>query len=116
MPAGAIRAKPAFTPVLKEDAVWHFFPRDEQAAKRVADGRWQHPPAPVNWKVREPMAAPLAVRRNLELGLTAVVMAPAEDCLGIYSPYGEEGHGSIYLGLLGGDLKAGQSASGRCGW
>ncbi|MCU0871266.1 MAG: hypothetical protein MUE50_02880, partial [Pirellulaceae bacterium] len=60
-----------FVPALKEDAVWHVFPRDGEVAKLVGDGRWQHPPAPVTWTVRNPLAAPLAIRRNPELGLTA---------------------------------------------
>jgi hypothetical protein len=102
-----------FVPALKEDAVWHVFPRDGEVAKLVGDGRWQHPPAPVTWTVRNPLAAPLAIRRNPELGLTALVMSPPEDCFAVYTPYGEEGHGSLYLGLLGCDVKAGQTATGR---
>jgi hypothetical protein len=100
-------------PALKEDAVWHVFPRDGEVAKLVGDGRWQHPPAPVTWTVRNPLAGPLAIRRNPELGLTALVMSPPEDCFAVYTPYGEEGHGSLYLGLLGRDVKAGQTATGR---
>ncbi|MCU0979951.1 MAG: hypothetical protein MUF25_12395 [Pirellulaceae bacterium] len=102
-----------FVPALKEDAVWHVFPRDGEVAKLVGDGRWQHPPAPVTWTVRNPLAAPLAIRRNPELGLTALLMSPPEDCFAVYTPYGEEGHGSLYLGLLGCDVKAGQTATGR---
>ena len=49
--AAAGQAK--FVPALKEDAVWHVFPRDGEVAKLVGDGRWQHPPAPVTWTVRE---------------------------------------------------------------
>jgi hypothetical protein len=52
------------------------------------------------------------MRRHPELGLTALVMSPPEDCLAVYTPYGEEGHSSLYLGLLGGDVKAGQTATG----
>jgi hypothetical protein len=102
-----------FIPALKEDAVWHVFPRDGEVAKLVSDGRWQHPPAPVTWTVRNQLAGPLAIRRNPELGLTALVMSPPEDCFAVYTPYGEEGHGSLYLGLLGRDVKAGQTATGR---
>ena len=105
--------QPKFVPALKSDGVWQVFPRNDQAAALVADGRWQHPPAPVTWTVRNRLSAPLALRRHPELGLTAVVMSPPEDCLAVYTPYGEEGHGSLYLGLLGGDLKAGQTATGR---
>ena len=105
--------QPKFVPALKADGVWQVFPRNDEAATLVADGRWQHPPAPVTWTVRNRLAAPLAMRRHPELGLTALVMSPPEDCLAVYTPYGEEGHGSLYLGLLGGDVKAGQTATGR---
>jgi hypothetical protein len=112
---GQTGAEPAaaFVPALRADGVWHVFPRDDAAAQRIADGRWRHPPAPVTWVVRNRLAAPVALRRNPELGLTALVMAPATDCFAAYTPFGEEGHGSLYLSLLGGDLRAGQSATGR---
>ncbi len=109
--AAAGQAK--FIPALKEDAVWQVFPRDAEVAKLVGDGRWQHPPAPVTWTIRNQLARPLAIRRNAELGLTALVMSPPEDCFAVYTPYGEEAHGSLYLGLLGRDVKAGQTAIGR---
>jgi hypothetical protein len=105
--------QPKFVPALQPDGVWQVFPRDEEVAKLVTDGRWQHPPAPVTWTIRQRLASPLAVRRHPELGLTALVMSPPDDCFAVYTPYGEEGHFSLYLGLLGGDLKAGQSATGR---
>ena len=109
----AISGQPKFVPALKEDGVWQVFPRDDEVAKLVTDGRWQHPPAPVTWTTRSPLASPLAVRRHPELGLTALVMSPPDDCFAVYTPYGEEGHGSLYLGLLGRDVKSGQAATGR---
>jgi hypothetical protein len=109
----AATGRATFIPALKEDAVWHVFPRDGEVAQLVGDGRWKHPPAPVTWSVRNPLAGPLAIRRNPELGLTALVMSPPEDCFAVYTPYGEEGHGSLYLGLLGCDVKAGQTVTGR---
>jgi len=109
----AASGQPKFVPALKADGVWQVLPRNDEAAALVADGRWQHPPAPVTWTVRNRLAAPLAMRRHPELGLTALVMSPPEDGLAVYTPYGEEGHASLYLGLLGGDVKAGQTATGR---
>ena len=102
-----------FVPALKEDGVWHVFPRNAADAKLVSDGRWQHPPAPVTWVVRNPLAAPLAIRRNVESGLSGLVMSPPGDCFAVYTPYGEESHGSLYLGLFGRDVRAGQTATGR---
>jgi len=40
-------------------------------------------------------------------------MAPPDDCFAIATPYGEEGHRSIYLSLVGRDLKAGETAKAR---
>jgi len=59
------------------------------------------------------LAAPLAVRRDAKSGLVAVVMAPPEDCFAVLTPYGEEGHRSVYLSLFGRDLKAGEAVSAR---
>jgi hypothetical protein len=105
--------QPTFVPALKSDAVWHVFPRDAAVAKLVGDGRWQHPPHPVAWTIRNPLAGALAMRRNPQLGLTALVMSPPDDCFAVYTPYREDGHGSLYLGLLGRDVKAGQSVTAR---
>jgi len=102
-----------FVPALKEDGVWQVFARNDEDAKLVSDGRWQHPPAPVTWVVRQPLAAPLAIRRNPERDLTALVMSPPGDCFAVYTPYGEENHGSLYLGLFGRDVPAGQTVKGR---
>ncbi len=92
---------------------WQMFPRDDQAAVLIRDGRWRHPPNPVNWVVRSPLAAPLAVRRDAGSGLTALIMAPTADCFAVAMPYTGEGHRSLYLSLLGRDLQAGQPATAR---
>ena len=42
-----------------------------------------------------------------------LVMAPPEDCFAVYTPYSEDSHGSLYLGLLGRDVPAGQTATSR---
>jgi hypothetical protein len=67
----------------------------------------------VTWTIRDRLASPLAMRRNPDLGLTALVMAPPDDCFAAYTPYAEEGHGSLYLSLLGRDLKTGESGTAR---
>lgn len=106
-------AKAAFLPAARSAGHWQMFPRDKQAVQTITDGRWKRPPNPVAWKIRPFLAAPLALRRDAKRGLTAVVMAPAEDCFAIATPYGQEGHGSLYLCLLGRDLKAAESATVR---
>jgi hypothetical protein len=89
------------------------FPRDDGAAKIVGDGRWQRPPNPVNWKIMPPLFAPLAMRRDPQTGLAALLMAPREDCFAVATPYGEEGHRSLYLSLFGRDIPAGQTVVAR---
>lgn len=101
------------TEAKQSDGDWQMFPRDDNAARMIQDGRWQHPPHPVNWMIRERMAAPLVVRTDDRRGLAAIVMAPATDCFAVAMPYGEEAHRSLYLSLFGRDLQAGESATAR---
>ena len=109
----AAAGQPTLLPAPRSEGVWQVFPRDGEVAALVGDGRWQHPPHPVAWTIRPPLAAPLAIRRNLQQGLTALVMSPPDDCFAVYTPYSEDSHGSLYLGLIGRDVRAGQSAGGR---
>jgi hypothetical protein len=53
------------------------------------------------------------MRRDGKTGLTAVVMSPAEDCFAVSTPYGEEGHRSLYLSLFGRDVKVGETVTAR---
>ncbi|HPD14354.1 MAG TPA: hypothetical protein PLE19_05360 [Planctomycetota bacterium] len=105
--------KPGFLEAKKAAAVWQMFPRDEAAVKLLQDGRWRRPPHPVDWRIMPPFAGPLGLRRNAKLGLAALVMAPPGDCFAVATPYGEEGHGSLYLSLFGRDFKSGEAATAR---
>ena len=105
--------KPLMVEATRADGNWQVFPRDDAAKRLYSDGRWKRPPNPVDWVVRQPLAAPLAVRRDAASGLAAVLMAPAGDCFALAMPYGEEGHRSVYLSLFGRDLKAGETAVAR---
>ena len=102
---------PSFVPAEKAAGDWQAFPRDDNAARIINDGRWQRPPNPVDWKIPNRLAAPLAIRRDAKTGLTAVVMAPPNDCFAVLAPYGEEGHRSIYFSLFGRDLSARRPAT-----
>jgi len=93
--------------------VWQMFPSDARAVGLIQDGRWSFPPSPVNWAIRPPLAAPIGVRRASSLGLTAVIMAPAEDCFAVATPHQTEGHYSLYLSLFGRTIRAGESARAR---
>jgi hypothetical protein len=106
-------AKPGLLEARKADGDWLAFPRDDDAARIIQDGRWKRPPNPVDWKIMPHLAAPLGLRRDAKGGLAALLMAPAGDCFAVSTPYGEEGHRSVYLSLFGVDLKAGRAASAR---
>ena len=111
--APAAGGKAAFMEAVQAAAVWQAFPRDDAAAGIIGDGRWKFPPNPVEWKIMPRLAAPLAVRRDAKSGLAAVLMAPPQDCFAVLTPFGEEGHRSVYLSLFGRDLKAGETATAR---
>jgi hypothetical protein len=105
--------QPGFLKAKKTAGVWQMFPRDEKAARLIGDGRWQRPPNPVQWTIMPRLARPLAMRRDEATGLSGLVMAPAEDCFAVATPYGEEGHRSLYLCLFGHDVQAGRNATVR---
>lgn len=105
--------KPGFLEAKKSSGAWQTFPRDEEAVKTFADGRWKRPPNPVSWRIMPRLAAPLALRRDDKTGLTALLMAPPSDCFAVSMPYGEEGHRSVYLSLFGKDLAPGQTVTSR---
>jgi len=105
--------RPAFLGASKEAGKWQMFPRDAAAARRIHDGRWKHPPSPVEWTIRPKYAAPLAVRRDAERGLAAVLMTRAEECFAVAAPCDEESHRSVYFSLFGRDLRRDESAVTR---
>jgi hypothetical protein len=105
--------KPGFMEAAASGGDWQMFPQNEEAIHMIGDGRWNFSPNPVPWKIMPRLAAPLALRRDAKSGLTAVLMAPPEDCFAVSTPYGEEGHRSLYLSLFGRDLKADEAASVR---
>lgn len=101
--------KPAFVSAVKEAGKWQMFPRDEAAVKMIQDGRWKYPPSPVEWAIRPKLAAPLAIRRDAERKLAAVLMSRPQDAYAIACPQDEEGHRSLYFSLFGRDLRNGES-------
>ena len=104
--------KTGFLQAKKSRGDWQMFPREGTTAM-ITDGRWERPPSPPHWKIMPAIAAPLALRCQAKTGLTAVLMAPADDCFAVATPWDEDPHCSLYLSLLGRDLKAGQPSTAR---
>lgn len=105
--------KSGFMAALKANGDWQTFARDGQSAALFADGRWKHPPNPVEWKVVAQPALPLALRRDEASGLTAVLMAPPRECFAVSMPQSLDNHRSVYLSLFGRDLASGEKATAR---
>jgi hypothetical protein len=106
-------AKAGFMEARREAGDWQMFPRDDAAVRMIGDGRWNCPPNPVTWAMRPRLAAPLALRRDADRDLAAVVMAPRDDCFAVSMPFDTDDHRSVYLSLFGCDLKAGERKSAR---
>jgi hypothetical protein len=105
--------QPDFMAAEKSLGTWQMFPRDAAAVALVNDGRWQLEPHPVQWSTMPALARPIGVRRDPVSGVSVALMGRAEDCFAVLMPYQTEGHYSLYLSLLGRDLKAGQTATAR---
>jgi hypothetical protein len=112
-PALRMAGKPGFMTAKKSFGDWQMFPRDKQVLPIIRDGRWQQEPNPVQWVIMPVMGAPVGIRRGTAADLTAILMAPPEDCFAISTPYESEGHYSLYMSLFGRDIKAGQKAKAR---
>ncbi len=106
--------KPIFQTTEKSAGHWQMFPRNKEVVSLIKDGRWKQKPHPVDWAIRDNLAAPLGVRRGKASAPTAILMAPSKDCYALSTPYAGEGHRSLYLSLFGRDVKAGQTATARC--
>ncbi len=102
---------PLWRPADPPEGVWQAFPRDEAAAARLRDGRWQIPPRPVDWAIRPTFALPAGLRLDSASGLAAFILGRSSDCFAVLMPHHEEPHRSLYLSLFGHDLAPGERAS-----
>ncbi len=116
-PASSVYAKtdaaPGFATTEQTFGNWQMFPRDPEAVRLIQDGRWKKDPNPVAWAIRPDMALPIGIRRHATSGLTAIVMAPPQDCFALSTPYVGEGHFSLYLSLFGRSVAAEDTATVR---
>jgi hypothetical protein len=92
---------------------WQMFPRDDNAVALIRDGRWKLPPNPVEWAIQPRFAFPIGLRSSPTDGLSAILLAPSQDCFALATPHETEGHYSMYLALFGRDLKPGETARAR---
>ncbi len=92
---------------------WLMAPRDDRAAAMIRDGRWRAEPHPVDWVLLPKLVGPVAVRRDRQSDLAAVMIAPRDDCFAVSMPFAGETHYSLYLSLFGHDLAAGKEAHAR---
>jgi hypothetical protein len=111
--AGGSLPVPTLVRATREEGEWQMFPRDDGAVALIRDGRWKLEPNPVDWMIRSPFARPLFRRRALSSGLNGVLMAPAEECFAVATPFESEGHYSGYFSLFGRDLRAGETHRAR---
>ncbi|MBM3861109.1 MAG: hypothetical protein FJ395_15880 [Verrucomicrobia bacterium] len=105
--------KPSFVSAVKEAGKWQMFPRDDEAVNMIQDGRWKRGSNPVEWAIRPKLALPVAIRRDEDRKLAAVVLTRPQDCFAMACPQDEEGHRSIYMSLFGRDLKNGESVEAK---
>jgi len=104
---------PRFIAAERGAGYWHMYVRDDAGKAMINDRRWTLPPYPVEWTVCGRLAPPLGIRRAPGLPLDAIIMAPAEDCFALATPFQTESHYSTYLSLFGRDLKPGETARAR---
>jgi hypothetical protein len=98
-----------FVEAKEAGGTWQMYPRDKHVLSTITDGRWQLRPNPVNWNISPFLAAPVGMRCHENTGLKIVLMASSEDCFAIATPCKNETHYSLYLSLLGRDIKKGQA-------
>lgn len=101
----------AFMAADESFGVWQAYPRDDAATAIIKDGRWTKPPSPVDWAIMPRIAAPLLYRQAPDTTVTVAIMAPKEDAFAVFTPCEGEKHYSMYLGLLGRTLAAGETAT-----
>ncbi len=105
--------KPGFLDAPKDKGAWHCFPKGDEVLPHIKDGRWKHPPYPLDWTFRPAFAAPLGMRRQPKSGACVLLMAPPRDCFALFMPEQAMGLGSLYFTLFGKDVQKGQTLVSR---
>ena len=90
------------------------FPRDQHAARRSVDGRWDRIWALYQWNPQRYFEKPVAFETDPERRVAAVLMSRPEDCFALISGYNSanpndpfKDQNPLYLSLFGDDLTVG---------
>jgi hypothetical protein len=96
------------------------FPRDQHAARRAVDGRWDRIWALYQWNPQRYYALPLAFQADPERRVAAALMSRPEDCFAVISGYDSpnshdpfKDQNPLYLSLFGDDLVVGSERTVR---
>jgi len=92
---------------------YQLFPRGPEVLPVLNDGRWNFPPFPITWTVRNSLAAPLGMKVEPKSGVTVLLMSPPEDCFALSATKPSWSQGAFYLSLFGKDVPRGQTVLAR---
>ena len=92
------------------------FPRDQHAARRSVDGRWDRIWALYQWNPQRYFEKPVGFETDPNRRVAAVLMSRPQDCFAVISGYNSENpkdpfkdQNPLYLSLFGDDLTPGYS-------
>lgn len=89
---------------------YQYFPVADHVKTMINDGRYNFPPFPITWTVREPLAVPLGLMADRTTGVTILLMSPPEDCFALSATKPSWKQGAYYMSLFGKNIAKGQTA------
>ncbi|MCS6862587.1 MAG: hypothetical protein NZT92_19970, partial [Abditibacteriales bacterium] len=96
------------------------FPRDQHAARRSVDGRWERIWALYQWNPQRYYAKPVMFQTDPARRVAAVLMSRPQDCFAVASGYNSpndkdpfKAQNPLYLSLFGDDLMPGDERTAR---
>lgn len=97
------------------------FPRDQHAARRSVDGRWDRIWELYQWNPQRYYELPILFQADTKCRMAAVLMSRPEDCFAVVSGYNSDnmddafkGQNPLYLCLFGDDLVPGSERTVHC--
>ncbi|MBI2950544.1 hypothetical protein HYY27_00545 [bacterium] len=96
------------------------FPRDQHAARRSVDGRWERIWALYQWNPQRYYERPVMFQTDPQRRVAAALMSRPQDCFAVISGYNSDNmkdpfkdQNPLYLSLFGDDLTAGFERTAR---